>query len=72
MDPNATVIWGARINPAFENKIEVITVFTGVRSPFINGGKATKSGSDSWKTGSSHSSGSTLGQKSTDSGIQFI
>ncbi len=74
MDPNATVIWGARINPAFENKIEVITVFTGVRSPFINGGKSTstKSGSDSWKAGSSRSSGSSLGQKSTDSGIQFI
>jgi cell division protein FtsZ len=35
LDANATVIWGARINPAFENKIEVITVFTGVKSPFI-------------------------------------
>jgi cell division protein FtsZ len=36
MDPNAVVIWGARINPAFENKIEVITVFTGVKSPFVS------------------------------------
>ncbi|MDP2666100.1 MAG: cell division protein FtsZ [Candidatus Diapherotrites archaeon] len=39
LDNNATVIWGARINPSFENKIEVITVFTGVRSPFISASK---------------------------------
>jgi cell division protein FtsZ len=35
LDARATVIWGARINPSFENKVEVITVFTGVTSPFI-------------------------------------
>jgi cell division protein FtsZ len=38
-DPNAAVIWGARIDPTFENKIEVIAIFTGVKSPFIKGSK---------------------------------
>ncbi len=36
IDAKATVIWGARVNPSYENKVEIITVFTGVRSPFIN------------------------------------
>ncbi|MEK6902945.1 MAG: cell division protein FtsZ [archaeon] len=60
LDPNATVIWGARINPAFENKIEVITVFTGVKSPFISTTKqsAGRSGTGmSARGGSSMSSG---------------
>ena len=35
IDPKATVIWGARVDPTFENKIEVIAIFTGVHSPFI-------------------------------------
>ena len=35
IDPNATVIWGARVDPTFENKIEVIAIFTGVHSPYI-------------------------------------
>lgn len=37
VDPNATVIWGARIDPAFEGKIEVIAIFTGIRSPYVLG-----------------------------------
>jgi cell division protein FtsZ len=37
VDPKAVVIWGARVDPTFENKIEVITVFTGVHSPYIKG-----------------------------------
>ena len=37
IDPNAAVIWGSRIDPTFENKIEVIAIFTGVQSPFIKG-----------------------------------
>jgi cell division protein FtsZ len=37
IDPNANVIWGARIDPTFDNKIEVIAIFTGVKSPFIKG-----------------------------------
>ena len=39
IDPNAAVIWGARIDPTFENKIEVIAIFTGVKSPFIKGSR---------------------------------
>ena len=35
LDPKAAVIWGARVDPTFENKIEVIAIFTGVHSPFI-------------------------------------
>ena len=37
IDPKATVIWGARVDPTFENKIEVIAIFTGVHSPYIRG-----------------------------------
>ena len=37
IDPKAQVIWGSRVNPAFENKIEVISIFTGVSSPYIRG-----------------------------------
>ncbi len=32
IDPKASVIWGARIDPAFTNKIEVISIFTGLNS----------------------------------------
>lgn len=35
MDPKSIVIWGSRVDPTFENKIEVIAIFTGVHSPFI-------------------------------------
>ena len=42
IDPRATVIWGARVDPTFENKIEVIAIFTGVSSPYINTGKTRK------------------------------
>jgi cell division protein FtsZ len=37
IDPKAQVIWGARVDPTFENKMEVITIFTGVHSPYIKG-----------------------------------
>ncbi|MFA4907522.1 MAG: cell division protein FtsZ [archaeon] len=37
IDPKATVIWGARVDPTFENKIECIAIFTGVHSPYIKG-----------------------------------
>ncbi|MDD3178140.1 MAG: cell division protein FtsZ, partial [Candidatus ainarchaeum sp.] len=37
IDANANVIWGARVDPTFDNKIEVIAIFTGVSSPFIKG-----------------------------------
>lgn len=35
LDPAASVIWGARILPEFEHKIQVITIITGVKSPFM-------------------------------------
>jgi len=44
MDPNALVMWGARIVPDFAGKIQVITIITGVKSPYIigpGGGAAT-------------------------------
>jgi cell division protein FtsZ len=37
--PDATVTWGARVNPALHDKIEVIAVITGVKSPNILGSK---------------------------------
>ncbi|MFA5358107.1 MAG: cell division protein FtsZ [archaeon] len=37
IDPKATVIWGARVDPSFENRMEVICIFTGIHSPFIRG-----------------------------------
>lgn len=39
VDPNATVIWGARIDPSMEGKIEVIAIFTGIQSPYVLGKK---------------------------------
>ncbi|MGC8647581.1 MAG: cell division protein FtsZ [Candidatus Micrarchaeia archaeon] len=35
--PNANVIWGARIDPAYNGKVEAIAIFTGVKSPQILG-----------------------------------
>jgi cell division protein FtsZ len=37
LDPDAQVIWGARIDPTFRNKMKVITIVTGVKSPYIMG-----------------------------------
>jgi cell division protein FtsZ len=37
IDPSATVIWGARIIPEYEGKVEVITIMTGVKSSHIRG-----------------------------------
>ncbi|MBN1941036.1 MAG: cell division protein FtsZ [Candidatus Diapherotrites archaeon] len=41
-DANATVIWGARIDPTYGSKIEAIAVFTGVSSPYLAGRKGSK------------------------------
>jgi cell division protein FtsZ len=35
--PNANVIWGSRIDPTYNGRIEVIAIFTGVKSPQILG-----------------------------------
>jgi len=37
LDPSAQVIWGARILPEFTGKLQVITIMTGVQSPYILG-----------------------------------
>ena len=46
IDPKAAVIWGARVDPTFDNKIEVISIFTGVHSPYIRGGSEKESRSE--------------------------
>ena len=35
--PNASVVWGARIDPTYNGKVEVIAIFTGVKSDSIMG-----------------------------------
>lgn len=37
LDPTAQVFWGARILPEFEGKVQVISIITGVKSPYILG-----------------------------------
>ncbi len=37
LDPEANVIWGARIDPNFSGKLRVMTIVTGVKSPYILG-----------------------------------
>ncbi len=34
VDTNANVIWGARMDPAFQDKIEAITIFTGIKGQY--------------------------------------
>ncbi len=37
LDPSAQIIWGARVDPAMEGKIQVMSIVTGVHSPNIIG-----------------------------------
>ncbi|MBN2421462.1 cell division protein FtsZ, partial [Candidatus Woesearchaeota archaeon] len=37
MDPDANVIWGARVKKEMKGKITVMTIITGVKSPWIIG-----------------------------------
>jgi len=37
LDPDANVIWGARIEPGMDGKIRVMTIITGVTSPYVLG-----------------------------------
>ena len=46
VDTNATVIWGARITPDFEGKVEAIAIFTGIKSPYVLGKSMRQSSSD--------------------------
>ncbi len=44
LDPEAQVIWGARIDPNYKGKLKVITIVTGVKSPYILGPVAREEG----------------------------
>ena len=37
LDPEANVIWGARIDEAMKGKLRVMTIVTGVNSPYVLG-----------------------------------
>lgn len=37
LDPDAQVIWGSRVDPEFQGKVRVITIITGIKSPYILG-----------------------------------
>ncbi len=37
LDDEANVIWGARIDPKFQGKVRVMTIITGVKSPYVLG-----------------------------------
>jgi cell division protein FtsZ len=40
--PNANVIWGARIDPQYNGRVEVIAIFTGVKSPQMLAGESSE------------------------------
>ncbi|MBI5224277.1 cell division protein FtsZ [Candidatus Micrarchaeota archaeon] len=63
VDANATVIWGARLDPAFEGKIEAIAIFTGIQSPYLLGKSQNQNQKSSGRMGS--------GSRSVDE-IEFI
>lgn len=44
LDPEAQVIWGARIDPSYGSRLKVITIVTGVKSPYILGPVAQEEG----------------------------
>jgi len=37
LDPDSNVIWGARVSPEMKGKVRVMTIITGVNSPYILG-----------------------------------
>lgn len=45
LDSDANVIWGARIDPEMNGKVRVMTIITGVNSPYILGRTTQKSAS---------------------------
>ena len=61
LSPEAQVIIGARINKDFEGKVRVITIMTGVKSPYILG-KARESEENSIE----------LKSRMSDLGIDFV
>lgn len=50
--PNANVIWGARIEPEYNGRVEVIAIFTGVKSPqILSGAESAKESADDFGLG---------------------
>ena len=45
MDPDANVIWGARVDDHMKGKIQVMTIITGVNSPWLLGKESKAKGS---------------------------
>jgi len=41
LDPQAAITWGARVNPDLKDKLEVIAIITGVKSPNILGAESS-------------------------------
>jgi len=44
LDPRASVTWGARVNPKLGDRLEIISIITGVKSPNILGASALDAG----------------------------
>ncbi|MDD3175386.1 MAG: hypothetical protein PHU51_02830 [Candidatus Nanoarchaeia archaeon] len=42
MDENANVIWGARVSDDMKGKLTVMTIITGVKSPWVIGPQNAK------------------------------
>ncbi len=45
LDPQAQVIWGARVVPEYEGSMQVIAIITGVKSPYILGPRSQEKNS---------------------------
>ncbi len=45
LDPQAQVIWGARVVPEYEGSMQVIAIITGVKSPYIMGPRSKEDSS---------------------------
>ncbi len=45
LDPQAQVIWGARVVPEYEGSMQVIAIITGVKSPYIMGPRSEEQSS---------------------------
>ena len=37
LDPDSNVMWGARIDNDLKGKLQIMTIITGVRSPYVLG-----------------------------------
>lgn len=65
LDPHAQVIWGARVNPEYNSGLQVISIITGVRSPYILGPKSKSKSS-------SRNQGDNQNQVSDELGIRML